>query len=121
MSKPAEEPVQRVVFPLLAFERALKQLDFDSLKSILSAHGWDDSDFEILQPRIELKKKELALWLKATRYCDFESQSINALGKQLSPKGESFIVRLKGRRHTGGLHRQLADRQIGQAPGCSDL
>ncbi len=40
--------------------------------------------------------------------------------KQLSPKGESFIVRYK-RQYAGGLHRQLLHRQMGQASGYSDL
>lgn len=43
----------------------------------------------------------------------------HASRKQLSSKGESFIVRK--RQHAGGLHHQLAYRQIGQASKGFDL
>jgi hypothetical protein len=40
--------------------------------------------------------------------------------KQLLPKGRSFIV-CQGQQYAGGLHRQLANRQIDQASVNFDL
>jgi len=64
----------------------------------------------------EAKQKLIVLSLDTCYEC---LSIIEAWRKQLSPKGESFIVR--SRQYSGGLHHQLTDRQIGQASGGFDL
>ncbi len=75
----------RSYFPVSDFQRALKNLDYPEIRSILDAFGWTDEDLDRVKMTLAIKKKEIERYGKGFEALNLEPSPLKNLDEVVYP------------------------------------
>lgn len=84
----AEAPHQffsRSYFPVSDFQRALKNLDYPEIRSILDAFGWTDEDLDRVKMTLTIKKREIERYGKGLEALNLDPSPLKNLDEVIYP------------------------------------
>ncbi len=75
----------RSYFPVSDFQRALKNLNYQEIRTILGAFDWTDEDLDRVQMTLTIKKREIERFGKGFEALDLESSPLKNLDEVVYP------------------------------------